>query len=54
MFLKAIEFLVLFDIKIKIQEQSNANGPDQTFRLHTQTTNHNDKTYIPRFEPDIA
>jgi hypothetical protein len=53
-FLKAIEFLVLFDIKIKIQEQSGANGPEPTFRLHTQTTSNNDKTYIPKFEPDIA
>lgn len=34
-FLKAIEFLVLFDIKIKIQDLSAPNGPETTFRLHT-------------------
>jgi len=56
-FLKAIELMVLFDIKIRPKENgSTANDQTPLFRLPTQQNfnSYNDKSYIPCFEPDIA
>lgn len=56
-FLKAIEFMVLFDIKLKpkSEDSSAASGGEPIYRLPTgANSNFSDKSYIPSFEPDIG
>lgn len=55
-FLKAIELLVLFGIKIDPAKQEDPAGAGGHYRLPTNqnTTNYNDMSYIPTFNPDIS